>query len=611
MDNQPTEKPLESFPKKKTGRWMIMVGVLVLLLIAGGAFAYYLYHQKIPVSQPTDNSNNPVVVVTDPNGNQLQPGGPGYPTTTPDSNQPGDNSVINSLDSLRCQNTLPTVASRSGMVQWQSPKKIKGLRIFKKFDDNSDYIQDDSYVVGKVLSGKYQGGDMILTIVSYEGMGVSEDYDHIVNLNGKYYYLARYSADTANQNGDITPAFDNYSVDRDFSLSDLDFPNSLQSNNPSANFSLVSQFGFYRGNQQQFCADNMIKAFTDPVLGDVYTDTQPLKTLTSLGNSYQVSTTEGFYAKAPDGTSRTYSLNIPIQPASNVTAVTWSNGKANSNEYSYQHPGGCGPSQLRDVVDVALSDLVPVGTSRDGQTVYGYANTKIQDLQDMYNNIYVPDGETKITYGAFLADHPIFFWQDPFGKFIRFKTTKYQPLAECGKPVIYLYPTQTEKVAVNLAPVGGFTYTEPVYNNGWQVIADPLGNLTNISDGKQYPYLFWEGRGGIYQTPSKGFVVAQSGVHELLENKLALAGLNSKEKSDFESFWEPKMQDAPYYFVTFMGNNVMDQIAPLTVTPKPDTVIRVLMDFKPLQAPISVEGINIHTPERKGFTVVEWGGVLR
>ncbi len=55
----------------------------------------------------------------------------------------------------------------------------------------------------------------------------------------------------------------------------------------------------------------------------------------------------------------------------------------------------------------------------------------------------------------------------------------------------------------------------------------------------------------------------------------------------------------------------MDELAPLTITPKPDTIIRLLMDFKPLQKPISVEGYNIKTPERKGFTVVEWGGVLR
>jgi hypothetical protein len=71
------------------------------------------------------------------------------------------------------------------------------------------------------------------------------------------------------------------------------------------------------------------------------------------------------------------------------------------------------------------------------------------------------------------------------------------------------------------------------------------------------------------------------------------------------------MTGAPYFFVTFLGNKEMDAIAPLTIIPKPDSVIRILMDFSPLQKPIFVEGYEIKTPNRNGFTVVEWGGVLR
>jgi hypothetical protein len=143
------------------------------------------------------------------------------------------------------------------------------------------------------------------------------------------------------------------------------------------------------------------------------------------------------------------------------------------------------------------------------------------------------------------------------------------------------------------------------------VIAKPTGELLNLADKKIYPYLFWEGRGGIYQTPEKGWVIAQKDVHSFLVEKLKALGLNTKESADFMEFWEPKMQGSPYYFVTFMGNNAMNQIAPLNVTPAPDTVIRILMDFQPLNKKISVQGFDIRTPERKGFTVVEWGGVLR
>jgi hypothetical protein len=115
----------------------------------------------------------------------------------------------------------------------------------------------------------------------------------------------------------------------------------------------------------------------------------------------------------------------------------------------------------------------------------------------------------------------------------------------------------------------------------------------------------------MYQTPDRGFVVAQADAHNFLLEKLAKLGLNTKESADFMEYWEPKMQGSPYYFVTFMGNSTMDALAPLEVSPKPDTVIRILMDFVPLEKPIAVQGFNIRTPERKGFTVVEWGGVRR
>ena len=60
------------------------------------------------------------------------------------------------------------------------------------------------------------------------------------------------------------------------------------------------------------------------------------------------------------------------------------------------------------------------------------------------------------------------------------------------KPVIYLYPTHTENVSVQVGYKPGFIKTEPSYNEqtGWQVEAQPNGTLTNLTNGKTYPYLF-------------------------------------------------------------------------------------------------------------------------
>ena len=47
---------------------------------------------------------------------------------------------------------------------------------------------------------------------------------------------------------------------------------------------------------------------------------------------------------------------------------------------------------------------------------------------------------------------------------------------------------------------------------------------------------------------------------------------------------------------------------PLEISPKPDTIIRVLMEYKPLKKYIQIEEQKLCSSERNGFTVVEWGG---
>lgn len=47
---------------------------------------------------------------------------------------------------------------------------------------------------------------------------------------------------------------------------------------------------------------------------------------------------------------------------------------------------------------------------------------------------------------------------------------------------------------------------------------------------------------------------------------------------------------------------------PLEVMPQPDSIIRILMTFAALDKPIDITPQKLSTPERTGFTVVEWGG---
>lgn len=174
------------------------------------------------------------------------------------------------------------------------------------------------------------------------------------------------------------------------------------------------------------------------------------------------------------------------------------------------------------------------------------------------------------------------------------------------KPVIYLYPEQETKVKVQLDYDGTLVCAYPEYNNGWQVVAQPDGTLCDAS-GKTYSYLFWEGNTDATYDFSKGFVVKGSETAEFLEEKLSEIGLNAKEANEFIVYWLPRMQENKYNLITFQTEAYTD-VAKLHITPEPDSILRVFMAYKELEEPIEIEGPAIAPFERKGFTVIEWGG---
>lgn len=117
------------------------------------------------------------------------------------------------------------------------------------------------------------------------------------------------------------------------------------------------------------------------------------------------------------------------------------------------------------------------------------------------------------------------------------------------KPVIYLYPEQETEISVRLELDGEFTVTEPLYEDGWSVLAKPNGTL--IHQGVEYPYLFWEAKTDITFDMSRGFCVAAEETEGFLKEKLLYLGLNARESAEFMEFWLPKMQQNPYNLIAF------------------------------------------------------------
>ena len=178
------------------------------------------------------------------------------------------------------------------------------------------------------------------------------------------------------------------------------------------------------------------------------------------------------------------------------------------------------------------------------------------------------------------------------------------------KPIIYLYPQGPTEVTVELGKPENLTHTYPKYDKLWTVIARPGGELTDSKTGRHYYALYWEGKNTV-STPemTEGFVVEGKKTIPFLEEKLAKLGLTDREAEEFIVYWLPKMESNAYNYVRFQTMEEQEENMPLTVSPPPTTLIRVMMEFKVLDEPIEVkEQVLPQTPERTGFVVVEWGG---
>lgn len=327
---------------------------------------------------------------------------------------------------------------------------------------------------------------------------------------------------------------------------------------------------------------------------------------------------------APNTADATYAaggMEIPVMKGSTTEGrlrVTWTDGTADTSAFYKVRPSGC-TGQTLMIVDpkdeaALMTTIATIGTDTQGGAVYGPASVTTPAFAAFYDAMYyVPEGQKKMTPTELLAIRPIVYWRDPFGRLLQFVRADLMAPAECGKPVIYLYPTTTTDVTVHVAPTGGFTVTDPDYGTGWHVSATPGSVLTDLATGKTYPYLFWEGHGTVPAPRDLGgFVVARADLESFFDRTLAQQGLSAKEITDFVEFWAPRMRqdDAPYFRVTYLPRATIDANAPLSVDPRPDTVIRVLMDYVPLDAPVDVAPQHLTAPARRGFTVVEWGGVL-
>lgn len=594
--------------KKPFSKNIIIIIVIIFLVLTNVVTATYFFIKQKDEQAPNNNAN--IAVNT-------------QPTIDDNNNTPIDETVPTTDEVLPEDKTGGTIT-----VEWNEwPVKVKYYEVFNdqkvatKLEALSVFQRDwgtmgnynylnllDIYKVGQIKSGPYEGDSLYIVFLAYQGMGIEKLGYRVIKNNNGLIYLTKYSYSYENGYEKLFDKKNNL-----ITISNLEPQEIITIPN--------SRIPLERANEDAI------------QMADEYDNPKKLFLYNNSNYIYRDTKSNCFFVRANDGTARKYYLKFDflggkLEEHSYAAlpyklGILWSNGIQNSDEYIYK-PGGCFfgcynyPSYIKSV-----DRLVVIGAGPNGEKFYEPKdkNTIIAEgakkgvYQTMYDEHYqffdqAQSKEAKVSYEEFLAGHPIIYWQDPFGDFMEFRDAKFQPMAECGKPVIYLYPEKEMDVSVKVTPTGGLSISDPYYGEGWKVKAKPNGEIYNYGDGKIYPYLFWEGFGANYQTPASGFVVPRGKVAEFLETKLPQLGLKENEYKEFMAYWLPKMQEKKYYFISFMPQAEFDKLAPLEIYPQPDTVIRVFMDYFGLDEYQSVRPQIIKTPERKGFTVVEWGGTL-
>lgn len=185
------------------------------------------------------------------------------------------------------------------------------------------------------------------------------------------------------------------------------------------------------------------------------------------------------------------------------------------------------------------------------------------------------------------------------------------PVTVVKKPIIYLYPPETTELNIRLGNPESITASYPAYDDGWHVIAQPDGTLTDINSNRELYSLYWE---GIITSPPQinaGFVVPGEETASFLEEKLAALGLTEREADEFIIYWLPELQKNPFNLISFETIEDINAAMPLELSVEPDTMIRVWMVYKPLEEAVELpDQVLPETPVRRGFTAVEWGGQM-
>ncbi|MBL4695071.1 hypothetical protein JKY72_06930 [Candidatus Gracilibacteria bacterium] len=499
--------------------------------------------------------------------------------------------------------------------------KETGAQIAQAYDNSNEWSSGTTwsgyfaerfefFEVGEINAGKYKGWKLILMNLRADGPSFSADLYRFAwhEGNNNLVHLEKYSSNNQWISSSLYPLLQDGD---DVTIDGIVLPETLKI--PGTNEYLTTDYLYNHYNLVDKPYGEL--SFSDSDAGDLYSGSDAC-----------------FTVQSPDGSIATYSYDPEFFKGVGTT-ITWNDGgKSNMKDNYGFRPTGCGiiGNCYGIEKDVSAAGLKSVGKTSEGIELFVAKNPVYiehdkdtpWDEQKLLSNTYdiytatsqysTSTNEAAVfdNFEDFVAANPILFWQDTFDRWSMLIADFARPPAECGKPVIYLYPEEPMDVKVQVF-IDRFTETIPDYGrDGWTVHAQPNGTLYNYADGQTYPYLYWEGEkdGGI--DPRAGFSVHRDDVEKFLDDSLTKLGLNQQEEDDFTEFWLPRMlkEDKDYFSISFVGTRDFNEIAPMSIEPSPDSLIRIFMYYHPTDRKIQIQAQTLRSIPRDGFTVIEWGG---
>lgn len=176
------------------------------------------------------------------------------------------------------------------------------------------------------------------------------------------------------------------------------------------------------------------------------------------------------------------------------------------------------------------------------------------------------------------------------------------------KPIMYIYPEEELDLTITFDKDVNLIHTYPKYENEWNIHVSSNGNIYDYKTDRNYYALYWDEKDYQEENFKDGFVVKGKDISKFFEEKLEILGFNEREVNEFIIYWMPKMEDNEYNLIRFRTTEEINKNMPIHFSVEPDTLIRVIMDYKKLDEYIEVEEQQLTKVERKGFTIVEWGG---